>query len=178
MNASAIDRKFYTMALMLDDVRQGVTTLIKHRWANFFSRINLTNNTTYNIDDITITIGTNLPSMTDENINQQLALNGILSQKTLLSNLGYDYATEKKNKEEEIEIPYETVTPDTAYVSPNDVDQLSDKTTTETTTTSQTNNQIENKTKAKNSTKKSVPDATKQKGVKNVTSQREGRPNK
>lgn len=184
MNASAIDRKFYTMALMLDDVRQGVTTLIKHRWANFFARINLTNNTSYNIDDITITIGTNLPSMTDENINQQLALNGILSQKTLLSNLGYDYATEKKNKEEEIEIPYETVTPDTQYVSPNDYDDPStaqgqtDKVTTASTTASQTNNQIENKTKAKNSTKKSVPNATKQKGVKNVTSQREGRPNK
>lgn len=184
MNASAIDRKFYTMALMLDDVKQGVTTLIKHRWANFFARINLTNNTSYNIDDITITIGTNLPSMTDENINQQLALNGILSQKTLLSNLGYDYATEKKNKEEEIEIPYETVTPDTQYVSPNDYDDPStaqgqtDKVTTASTTASQTNNQIENKTKAKNSTKKSVPNATKQKGVKNVTSQREGRPNK
>lgn len=185
MNASAIDRKFYTMALMLDDIRQGVTTLIKHRWANFFARINLTNNTSYNIDDITITIGTNLPSMTDENINQQLALNGILSQKTLLSNLGYDYATEKKNKEEEIEIPYETVTPDTQYVSPNDYDdpstaqgQTEQKATTTSTTASQTNNQIENKTKAKNSTKKSVPNQTKQKGVKNVTSQREGRPNK
>lgn len=185
MNASAIDRKFYTMALMLDDVRQGVTTLIKHRWANFFARINLTNNTSYNIDDITITIGTNLPSMTDENINQQLALNGILSQKTLLSNLGYDYATEKKNKEEETEIPYETVTPDTQYVSPNDYDdpstaqgQTEQKATTASTTASQTNNQIENKTKAKNSTKKSVPNQIKQKGVKNVTSQREGRPNK
>ena len=189
MNASAIDRKFYTMALMLDDVRQGVTTLIKHRWANFFARINLTNNTSYNIDDITITIGTNLPSMTDENINQQLALNGILSQKTLLSNLGYDYATEKKNKEEETEIPYATVAPDTSYVSPNDIDQLdsqtstgtdtaTEKTSTTSTTNAQTNNQIENKTKKMNSTKKSVPNATKQKGVKNVTSRREGRPNK
>ena len=71
MNASAIDRKFYTMALMLDDCRQGVTTLIKHRWANFLARINLTSNTSYSVDDITIEIGTNLPSMTDENIYQQ-----------------------------------------------------------------------------------------------------------
>ena len=76
MNASAIDRKFYTMALMLDDVRQGVTTLIKHRWANFFARINLVSPTHYNVDDITIEIGTNLPSMTDETINQQLAFIG------------------------------------------------------------------------------------------------------
>lgn len=182
MNASAIDRKFYTMALMLDDIRQGVTVLIKHRWANFFSRINLLSNSYYNIDDITIQIGTNLPSMTDENINQQLALNGIISQKTLLSNLGYDYATEKKNKEEETEVPYETVTPDTSYVSPNDVDKVNssdssttEKTTTTSTTSSQTNNQIENKTKNINSTKKAVPDRTN--NIKNIQS-REGRPNK
>ena len=174
MNASAIDRKFYTMALMLDDVRQGVTTLIKHRWANFFQRINLISSNKYNIDDITITIGTNLPSMTDETINQQLALNGIISQKTLLSNLGYDYATEKKNKEEETDILYETVSPDTQYVSPNDVDnaQESNKTTTESTTASQTNNQIENRTKTKTKTVKNKTD--------NIPAlkAREGRPNK
>ena len=177
LNASAIDRKFYTMALMLDDVRQGVATLIKHRWANFFARINLLSPTQYNIDDITIEIGTNLPSMTDETINQQLALNGILSQKTLLSNLGYDYATEKKNKEEETEIPYATVTPDTNFVSPNDVDTLpnsaqAQKTTTTSTTGSQTNNQIQNKTK---SSSDKVTDRTK--NIKS-TQTREGRPNK
>ena len=179
LNASAIDRKFYTMALMLDDVRQGVATLIKHRWANFFQRINLISSTQYNIDDITIEIGTNLPSMTDETINQQLALNGILSQKTLLSNLGYDYATEKKNKEEETEIPYATVTPDTQYVSPNDVDTLptdgstqAQKTTATSTTGSQTNNQIANKTKSSSNT---VTDRT---NNVHTTQTREGRPNK
>ena len=177
LNASAIDRKFYTMALMLDDVRQGVATLIKHRWANFFARINLLSPTQYNIDDITIEIGTNLPSMTDETINQQLALNGILSQKTLLSNLGYDYATEKKNKEEETEIPYATVTPDTNFVSPNDVDTLpnstqAQKTTTTSTTGSQTNNQIANKTKSSSNT---VTDRT---NNIHTTQTREGRPNK
>jgi len=173
LNASAIDRKFYTMALMLDDTRQGVQVLIKHRWANFFQRINLISNTYYNVDDITITINTNLPSMTDETINQQLALNGIISQKTLLSNLGYDYATEKKNKAEETDILYETVSPDTPFVSPNDVDkaQENNKTTTENTTASQTNNQIANKTK----TPDPVPDRTD-----NIPAlkTREGRPNK
>ena len=166
---------------MLDDVRQGVTTLIKHRWANFFARINLISPIHYNIDDISIEIGTNLPSMTDETINQQLALNGILSQKTLLSNLGYDYATEKKNKEEETEIPYATVTPDTNFVSPNDVDTLSsastentpsEKTSTASTTASQTNNQIEAKTQNKTP---AVKDRTK--NIKK-TQTREGRPTK
>ena len=176
MNASAIDRKFYTMALMLDDVRQGIKVLLKHRWANFFARINTTSPVYYNVDDINIEIGTNLPSMTDENINQQLALNGILSQKTLLSNLGYDYATEKKNKEEETEILYETVAPDTEFVSPNDVDNPvgteNTKTSTVSTTASQTNNQIEAKTQNK---PKLVPDKTK--NIKKVQS-REGRPTK
>lgn len=174
MNASAIDRKFYTMALMLDDVRQGIKVLLKHRWANFFARINVTSPTYFNVDDINIEIGTNLPSMTDENINQQLALNGILSQKTLLSNLGYDYATEKKNKEEETHILYETVAPDTEFVSPNDVDAPTDatKTSTVSTTASQTNNQIEAKV---NNKPKLVPDKTK--NIKKVQS-REGRPTK
>ena len=116
--------------------------------------------------------------MTDETINQQLALNGIISQKTLLSNLGYDYATEKKNKEEETDILYETVSPDTQFVSPNDVDtaqtgdNTTQKTSTESTTAEQTNNQIQNKTKRKT---KAVKDETD-----NIPAlkSREGRPNK
>lgn len=180
LNASAIDRKFYTMALMLDDVRQGVTTLIKHRWGNFFSRINLISPTKYNIDDLNISIGTNLPSMTDETINQQLALNGILSQKTLLSNLGYDYATEKKNKEEEALLLPQATTDDTTTTATttttnadNDITNTpSDKTSTVSTTSSQTNNQIEMKTQNKNQT---VKDKTK--NIKKTQS-REGRPNK
>ena len=181
LNASAIDRKFYTMALMLDDVRQGVTTLIKHRWGNFFSRINLISPTKYNIDDLNISIGTNLPSMTDETINQQLALNGILSQKTLLSNLGYDYATEKKNKEEEaLLLPQatatntdaNTTTATTTTTNANNTNTPSNKTSTASTTSSQTNNQIEMKTQNKNQT---VKDKTK--NIKKTQS-REGRPNK
>lgn len=147
MNASAIDRKFYTMALMLDDVRQGVKTLIKHRWRNFLTRINLLSSTQYDIDDITIDINTNLPSMTDETINQQLALNGILSQKTLLSNLGYDYATERKNKEEEA-ASLDTSAPDTVYVTPTDKSSTSTITATAPATTpaTDTTNAVKDRT--------------------------------
>jgi len=129
----------------------------------------MTSSNYYNIDDVAIDIGTNLPSMTDENINQQLALNGILSQKTLLSNLGYDYATEKKNKEEEAEamMAMQPVNPeDPTAATP------SEKTSTESTTDSQTNNQIDAKV---NNKPKLIPDKTK--NIKNVQS-REGRPNK
>lgn len=168
MNASAIDRKFYTMALMLDDVRQGVTTLIKHRWANFFARINLLSNTYYDINDVNIEIGTNLPSMTDETINQQLALNGILSQKTLLSNLGYDYATEVKNKQQELTdgVTVSSVSADTSYVTPA-------KSTDTNLTTSQTNNQIQaaNQTTTTDTIIKDKTDNI------HSTQTREGRPN-
>lgn len=172
---------------MLDDVKQGVTTLIKHRWANFFSRINLVSPTKYNIDDLNINIGTNLPSMTDETINQQLALNGILSQKTLLSNLGYDYATEKRNKEEEAasgmtsnpDNPQQTAsnstdtTNNTATTTADTDEEPSEKTSTVSTTSSQTNNQIE----AKNNTTKNNTIKDKTKNIKK-TQTREGRPNK
>ena len=167
LNASAIDRKFYTMALMLDDVRQGVTTLIKHRWNNFLARINLLSNTYYDINDVNIDIGTNLPSMTDETINQQLALKDVLSQKTLLSNLGYDYATELKNKEQE------------AADGVTNLSLSSDNSTTTAAstdtnlTTSQTNNQIEAATQT-TTTETAVSDETD-----NIhsTQTREGRPN-
>ena len=166
LNASAIDRKFYTMALMLDDVRQGVTTLIKHRWENFLTRINLLSNTYYDINDVNINIGTNLPSMTDETINQQLALKDVLSQKTLLANLGYDYATELKNKQQELADGVSTTT------------TISDDTNTATSTdtaltTSQTNNQIEAATQSTtvNSTLSDQTDNI------HSTQTREGRPN-
>ena len=165
MNASAIDRKFYTMALMLDDVKQGITTLIKHRWANFLARINLLSTTYYNINDVSIEIGTNLPSMTDENINQQLALNGILSQKTLLSNLGYDYATEMKNKQQELK--------DGVAVADTDTNTTTAASTDTALTTSQTNNQIEAATQT-TTTETVVPDETD--NIPNPQS-REGRPN-
>lgn len=166
LNASAIDRKFYTMALMLDDVRQGVTTLIKHRWENFLTRINLLSNTYYDINDVNINIGTNLPSMTDETINQQLALKDVLSQKTLLANLGYDYATELKNKQQELADGVSTTT------------TISDDTNTAASTdtaltTSQTNNQIEAATQSTtvNSTLSDQTDNI------HSTQTREGRPN-
>lgn len=175
LNASAIDRKFYTMALMLDDVRQGVVTLIKHRWRNFLARINLlsgASGTHYNIDDISITIGTNLPSMTDENINQQLALNGIISQKTLLSNLGYDYATERKNKEEETEVAHNFTAPDTPYVTPGKVGGAFKNTPAPTPAAGQTNNQVPNQTNATQTVVKDKTDNI------HKTQVREGRPNK
>lgn len=102
LNASAIDRKFYVMNIALAGIREGVTKLIRDRLRMFLDRINLKHQTSYSVDNIAIAIHTNLPSMTDENIDQMMQLNGILSEQTIITKLGYDYETEKNRKEKEI----------------------------------------------------------------------------
>lgn len=101
LNASAIDRKFYVMSIALADIRNGITQLIYDRFKMILDRINLKHGTLYDIHNVRITIRTNLPSMEDENIDQMIRLDGLLSQETILEKLGYDYETEKARKLEE-----------------------------------------------------------------------------
>lgn len=103
LNASAIDRKFYVMNIALSDVREGVTSLIRDRLEMLLERINTKHSTHYSVENLTITIHTNLPSMTDENIDRMLQLDGILSEETVITKLGYDYQTEKNRKEQEVD---------------------------------------------------------------------------
>lgn len=102
LNASAIDRKFYIMNIVTSNLREGMEQLIRRRFKMFLDRINLKAQTSYDVNNIRITINTNLPSMTDENIDQMLRLDGILSEETILEKLGYDYETEKDRKESEL----------------------------------------------------------------------------
>ena len=101
LNASAIDRKFYIMNIVTSNLREGMEKLIRQRFKMFLDRINTKAKTNYDVNNIRITINTNLPSMTDENIDQMLRLDGILSEETILEKLGYDYETEKQRKENE-----------------------------------------------------------------------------
>ena len=102
LNASAIDRKFYIMNIVTSNIREGMEKLIRQRFKMFLNRINTKHNTNYDVNNIRITINTNLPSMTDENIDQMLRLDGILSEETILEKLGYDFETEKTRKESEL----------------------------------------------------------------------------
>ena len=102
LNASAIDRKFYIMNIVTSNLREGMEKLIRQRFKMFLDRINTKANTKYDVNNIRITINTNLPSMTDETIDQMLRLDGILSEETILEKLGYDYETEKDRKESEL----------------------------------------------------------------------------
>lgn len=102
LNASAIDRKFYIMNIVTSNLREGMVTLIRNRFRMFLERINTKVNSKYDVNNIRITISTNLPSMTDETIDQMLRLDGILSEETILEKLGYDFETESQRKESEL----------------------------------------------------------------------------
>ena len=102
LNASAIDRKFYIMNIVTSNLREGMEVLIRQRFRMFLERINTKAKTHYDVNNIRITISTNLPSMTDETIDQMLRLDGILSEETILEKLGYDYETESQRKESEM----------------------------------------------------------------------------
>lgn len=101
LNASAIDRKFYVMNIMMAEIRDGVEQLLRDRFNVLLARVNLKLGKRYSMENVNITIGTNLPSMQDENIDQLLKLNGIISEKTVMTKLGFDFETEQQNKEEE-----------------------------------------------------------------------------
>ena len=109
LNASAIDRKFYIMNIVTSNLREGMEKLIRKRFRMFLDRINKKHQTKYDVNNIRITINTNLPSMTDENIDQMIRLDGLLSQETILEKLGYDYETElQRKKAEKAELGTET----------------------------------------------------------------------
>ena len=109
LNASAIDRKFYIMNIVTSNLREGMEKLIRKRFKMFLDRINKKHQTKYDVNNIRITINTNLPSMTDENIDQMIRLDGLLSQETILEKLGYDYETElQRKKAEKAELGTET----------------------------------------------------------------------
>lgn len=113
LNASAIDRKFYVMNIVTANIREGIEQLIRNRFEMLMERINFKAGTNYVLDNVRISIATNLPSMTDETIDQLMRLNGILSEETILEKLGYDYETESDRKagKEDEDVAKTTKTP-------------------------------------------------------------------
>ena len=76
------------------------------RFELIFNRINYKKGTKYDFRYIVIDIPKNLPSMTDETVEQMIKLNGILSEETIIEKLGYDYETEKARKEDDLGASY------------------------------------------------------------------------
>ena len=102
LNASAIDRKFYVMNMKTQDIVSSLKKALLRRFELIFNRINYKKGTKYDFRYIIIDIPKNLPSMTDETIEQMIKLNGILSEETIIEKLGYDYETEKTRKEDDL----------------------------------------------------------------------------
>lgn len=106
LNASAIDRKFYVMNMKTQDIVSNLKKALLRRFELIFNRINYKKGTKYDFRYIVIDIPKNLPSMTDETIEQMIKLNGILSEETIIEKLGYDYETEKARKEDDLGASY------------------------------------------------------------------------
>ena len=106
LNASAIDRKFYVMNMKTQDIVSNLKKALLRRFELIFNRINYKKGTKYDFRYIVIDIPKNLPSMTDETVEQMIKLNGILSEETIIEKLGYDYETEKARKEDDLGASY------------------------------------------------------------------------
>lgn len=103
LNASAIDRKFYVMNIKTEEIISELKKGLLRRFELIFNRINMKFSTNYDFRYITIDINKNLPSMEDEVVERMMKLEGVLSEQTIIEQLGYDYESEKAKKEEEVD---------------------------------------------------------------------------
>ena len=103
LNASAIDRKFYIMNMMTANIISELKKAYQRRFELIFGRINLKKNTNYDFRDIDIELPKNLPANDDEKIDSTLKLQNILSERTIIEKLGYNYLDEKNKKDMEVE---------------------------------------------------------------------------
>lgn len=103
LNASAIDRKFYVMNMSTASIIEELEKGLLRRWELIFGRINLKKNTNFDFRDIKVEIPKNLPANNDERTDSLLKLNGIISTETLLTQLGYNYTSEKNKMDGESE---------------------------------------------------------------------------
>ncbi len=101
LNASAIDRKFYIMNMSTENIVAQLKKAYLRRWELIFNRINLKKGTSFDFRDIQIDIPKNLPANDVELIDEMLKLNGVISNQTILSKLGYDYLSEKEKMNQE-----------------------------------------------------------------------------
>lgn len=96
-NASAIDRKFFSLIMMTINLLQQFKKGYKRRWELIFNRINLKKGTKFDFRDITIDLPANLPANESEVIDMWLKLRGLASDETITERLplGLDYSSEK-----------------------------------------------------------------------------------
>lgn len=96
-NASAIDRKFFSLIMMTIDLIQQFKMGYKRRWELVFNRINLKKGTEFDFRDVSINLPGNLPANESEVIDMWLKVRGLASDETITERLplGLDYTSEK-----------------------------------------------------------------------------------
>lgn len=102
-NASAIDRKFFSLSVMTVYLTQQLKKAYLRRWELVLGRINLKKSTKYDFRDIEIDLPVNLPANESELIEMWLKLRGLVSDSTIVDRipLGLDYLSEKNKTDEQ-----------------------------------------------------------------------------
>lgn len=101
-NASAIDRKFFTLEQTTIQSMQLLTMAYKRRWELIFDRINLEKGTKYDFRDVKITLPRNLPANENEIVDMYMKLRGLISDETIIERLPLNFdSTSELNKMDE-----------------------------------------------------------------------------
>lgn len=86
-NASAIDRKFFSLAMMTTNMMKQFKKGYLRRWELIFNRINLKKKTKFDFRDVSVDLPVNLPSNESELIDMWLKLRGLASDETITDRL-------------------------------------------------------------------------------------------
>lgn len=104
-NASAIDRKFFSLEQMTVEAVNLLEVAYLRRWELIFNRINLKKGTKYDFRDVKITLPKNLPANENEVVDMYMKLRGLISDETIIERipLNFDANSEMTKKEEQDE---------------------------------------------------------------------------
>ena len=104
-NASAIDRKFFTLEQMTTQAMQLLKMAYLRRWELIFNRINELKETNYDFRNIKITLNKNLPANENEVVDMYMKLRGLISDETIIERLplNFDSVSELQKKEDQEE---------------------------------------------------------------------------
>ena len=103
-NASAIDRKFFSLEQTTTQSMQLLKMAYKRRWELIFDRLNIKGKN-YDFRDIKITLNKNLPANENEVVDMYMKLRGLISDETIIERLplNFDSKSEEGKMEEQDE---------------------------------------------------------------------------
>ena len=103
-NASAIDRKFFSLEQTTTQAMQLLKMAYKRRWELIFNRLSI-KGAKYDFRDIKITLNKNLPANENEVIDMYMKLRGLVSDETIIDRLplNLDSVSEMSKMEEQEE---------------------------------------------------------------------------